>query len=153
MSCQPLSLPQPEQLLTELLAVAPRVRLSPTPQAHEWQLQHGPCAIRLRWLNNPIRIEMALQAGELPADAPVAVYQALLAYNGRAGLGRNLRVGTEGAGQTLYVLSDQPAGQCSAAELQTALLDLVDAAQSVQIWLHVQLDRELATADEALAIH
>lgn len=153
MSCQPLSLPQPDQLLTELQAVLPQARLSPTPQTHEWHLQHGAHAVRLRWLGQPARIELALQAGELPAEAPVNVYRALLAYNGLAGLSRNLRVGTEGDGVNLFVLSDQPAGQCSATELQAALLDLIDAAQSVQIWLHVQLDRELATADEAVAIH
>jgi len=153
MSCQPLPLPQPELLLTELQAVLPQVQLSPTPQAHEWHLQLGAHTIRLRWLGRPARIELALQAGRLPADTPVNVYRALLAYNGLAGLSRNLRMGTEGSGENLFVLSDQPAGQCSTTELQAALLDLIDAAQSVQIWLHVQLDRELATASEMMAIH
>lgn len=155
MPCPPPSLPTPEQLLDDLRAVLPQAQLTPTLQPHEWRLcaGTGQRAVRLRWLANPARIELALEAGELPEIAPLAVYQALLAYNGVAGLGHSMRVATEGPRQTLLVLSDQPAGQCSAAELQAALLDLTDAAQSVQIWLHVQLDRELATADEALAIH
>ena len=153
MSCQPAALPPPERLLNELQTVMPMLALHATDGASVWQLQTGPHSIRLRWLDNPARLELALAIGELPDDAPAALYQALLAYNGVAGLNRSMRVASEGPGHALHLLCDQPAGACSAADLQAALLDLIDAAQSVQIWLHVQLDSELATADEILALH
>lgn len=153
MSSQPASLPLPERLLNELQTIMPMLELHATDGASVWQLHLGSHSIRLRWLDNPARIELALAIGELPDDAPAALYQALLAYNGVAGLNRSMRVASEGPIHALHLLCDQPAGACSAADLKAALLDLTDAAQSVQIWLHVQLDGELATADEILAIH
>jgi len=153
MSSQPAALPPPERLLNELQTVMPMLALHATDGASVWRLQTGPHVIRLRWLGNPARLELALAIGELPDDAPAALYQALLAYNGVAGLNRSMRVASEGPGHALHLLCDQPAGACSAADLKAALLDLIDAAQSVQIWLHVQLDSELATADEILSLH
>lgn len=153
MSCQHPALPQPAPLLSELQAVIPQLESRATAEASVWHLHLGLHLVRLRWLANPARLELALEVGHLPADAPVALYQALLAYNGVAALNRSTRVVTEGTDPTLWLLCDLPAAECSATELQAALLDLIDAGQSVRIWLHVQLDHQLATVEEVLAIH
>ena len=147
------TLPQPEQLLHELQRILPLAELLPTADPATWSLRLGQQPVRLRWLQGPVRLELAVQAGELPEEATRAMHQALLAYNGLSGRTRGTRVGLEGTRPSLVLVCDQPAGQCSATEVHTAVMHLIDAVQSVQIWLQVQLDRQPAPVDAPDAVH
>lgn len=146
-----IPLPSPDQLLEALRAVQPRSDLLPTPDPQLWLLQLGRLQVRLRWLGEPERLELSVDAGELPQQTDEAMYRALLAYNSLSRNTRGTRIALDR--RSLQVLCDQPAGQCSASELQEAVWHLIDAAHSAQIWMHVHLDQQLATADETSPVH
>lgn len=145
------TLPSPAELLQALRQGQPQTQLLPTADPAQWLLQMGRLQVRLRWLNEPVRLEMAVNAGELPAAADEGMYKALLAYNSLSRRTRGTRVALEH--RSLEVLCDQPAGQCTARELQQALWHLVDEAHSAQIWMHVHLDQLLATQGETAPMH
>lgn len=146
-------LPQPSDILLGLQDALPGAELHPSSDPRQWELRHSEQPIRLRWHDQPARLELAVDIGVLPPEAGESTCRSLLSYNGLSGSTHGMRVVLEGPEHRLVLICDQPAGQCSPAELEQAMLNLVDSAYSVHIWLQVKLDSLSEHADASAAIH
>ena len=52
----------------------------------------------------------------------------------------------------MHLVCDQPAGQCTPADMRLAVLHIIDAAQGVLIWMDVHgNERDEQSADETPA--
>lgn len=146
-------LPQPSEILLDLQQALPGAELHPSDDPAQWELRHSQQPIRLRWHAEPARLELAVDIGVLPPQVGESVCRTLLSYNGLSGQTQGMRVALEGPEHRLVVMCDLPAGQCSAAELERAMLNLVDSAYSVHIWLQVKLERVSEPPDASAAMH
>ncbi len=135
-----ISLPTPAQMLQELRHLMPGIDLQPTNDPCIWSLQHDAHRVSVHWLYQPSRLELSMQMGQLSPDTTPLMYEALLAYNRHSSRTRGTRISLDGTERRLHIVCDQPAGQCTAAELRQAVLHIIDAAQGVLIWMDVHAD-------------
>lgn len=134
------SLPTPAQMLQELQALQalmPGVDLQPTDDPNLWELQYRLHRVTLHWRCQPSRLELSMAVGQLLPDTTPRMYEALLAYNRHSSRTRGTRISLDGIERRLHLVTDQPAGECTAAEMRQAVLHIIDAAQGVLIWMDV----------------
>ena len=148
-----LPLPTPSELLQGLQQALPGTELRQSPDAAHWELLHGGQVVRVRWHDEPARLELAVEIGPLPTDADDTLHRTLVSCNGLAGFAPGVRAMLEGADHRMWLLFDQPAGQCSPAELEKALLNLIDSAYSLHIWMQVKFGWASEPTDTPGALH
>ena len=147
-----IPLPTPVQLLQELQALMPGIDLQPTDDPTLWNLQYRQHRIGVHWLYQPARLELSMAVGQVLPDTTPRMYEALLAYNRHSSRTRGTRISLDGVERQLHLVCDQPAGQCTAADMRLAVLHIIDAAQGVLIWRDVHgNERDEQSADETPA--